>query len=451
LPGLETALADFEVDAANDDTIKISTGTVISIPKDCFVDESGNKVTGKVKIKYREFNDGLSIFLAGIPLLAKTPAGNKQLETGGMFEIRASQDNKSLSMAANKKIGVKYASFQSDSDYDFYSFNESDGTWELKNKPKGEVNTEKELKRKLFQEKLPKVKVPVTDDHFVLSYMGLLDVYIADYDKRQAAFESKAKREKFRKYGISLFDMTLINKYIKYNGTYYAPSELVWKKMEGEQFPDWVKNFQASWNHKGNDLNYKLVSQGDDTYKLTINEKKKTFSTTIKAIMSIKGLLKFSPDVWIKNYDEAYAAAREEEKQINLMAEMYRYAEVTQMGIYNYDRFPDESTSFAVNGTVQFRGKTSESQTPVYLFVGKESYIQYKNDQELTQLKLCTSKELKLVTILNNQELAIYTKEQFSAMNLDSLRTQTPPKYTFNLSKIIKVTSGDELRKELGI
>ncbi|MBW8051417.1 MAG: hypothetical protein FVQ77_13965, partial [Cytophagales bacterium] len=170
------AFNEYAVDATKGDTIVITSGTRIIIPPNAMVDDSGNVVTGKAKIKYREYHDALDIFLSGIPMEYTENGQKEYFQTAGMFEIIAEQNAKELKIAESKTIKVEFASFQPGDEYNFYFFNKNKKKWEYENNIKPKENPKRALIKKEIRKLRPKFKIPFDDSHFVFDYTSLLDV-----------------------------------------------------------------------------------------------------------------------------------------------------------------------------------------------------------------------------------------------------------------------------------
>ena len=105
------------------------TGTHIVIPANALVDENGNTVTGKVTLKFREFQNAREIFLSGIPMQLKEDRSN-YFSSAGMMELRVFKEDKPLQIAKDKKVEVELASaIQPTDDYKLYQF-KNDVEWD---------------------------------------------------------------------------------------------------------------------------------------------------------------------------------------------------------------------------------------------------------------------------------------------------------------------------------
>ena len=90
--------------AEEGETLEYHSGSKIIVPASAFVDEKGNAVKGKVDIEYREFNDHVDMFLAGVP---KELDKHQNLQSVGMMEIKGFQDGKPVFLSMDKTLEVE--------------------------------------------------------------------------------------------------------------------------------------------------------------------------------------------------------------------------------------------------------------------------------------------------------------------------------------------------------
>ncbi|MEY4602740.1 MAG: hypothetical protein RIT43_32 [Bacteroidota bacterium] len=110
-------------------TLHMPTGTHIVIPSDALVDENGNRVSGNVTARFREFHTPGEILHSGIPM----QFGDDRTDffsSGGMMELRVSQNGKELKLSEDKEVNVELASAISpDKDFKLY-FLTDDLNWD---------------------------------------------------------------------------------------------------------------------------------------------------------------------------------------------------------------------------------------------------------------------------------------------------------------------------------
>jgi Leucine-rich repeat (LRR) protein len=116
--------------------------TLISIPKDAFVDGNGKIITEPVTIKYREFRNPAEIFLSGIPMGYDSAGISTTFESGGMFEFKATTVQGTEVFPNDKSlIEIDFNSVSSDTDFNEYSFDETTNKWKFEDVSKVNSNT----------------------------------------------------------------------------------------------------------------------------------------------------------------------------------------------------------------------------------------------------------------------------------------------------------------------
>ena len=102
--------ANFRVVASKGGVFEYPSGSRLTVPPAAFVYENGQPVSGDFDLQYREMNDVIDIFLAGIPMEYDSAGGEYYLESGGMIEIKAEQKGRQLELAPGKHINVEMLS-----------------------------------------------------------------------------------------------------------------------------------------------------------------------------------------------------------------------------------------------------------------------------------------------------------------------------------------------------
>ena len=109
---------------------KTNKGSLIMIPKDAFVNEDGSLVQGDVTIDFKEIFTPSEIILSGIPMNVKQKGVVTPFISDGMFSIVAGCNGTTVKLAEGKSISVSTPSNKADADFDYWYFNEVAGEWE---------------------------------------------------------------------------------------------------------------------------------------------------------------------------------------------------------------------------------------------------------------------------------------------------------------------------------
>lgn len=132
LKNVNVPFEHYEVDAEKGDTFFYKTGSILIFPPNSFVDKEGAKVTGKIDIQYREFQDPLDYYLAGIPMEYDSAGKRYMFVSSGMCEITASKNNVPVFVDPAHKPEINLASTGEDSKPNLYYFDTTRGSWTYK-------------------------------------------------------------------------------------------------------------------------------------------------------------------------------------------------------------------------------------------------------------------------------------------------------------------------------
>lgn len=132
MPSIQKPYGNLVVNAAEKgETLNYESGSKIIVPASAFVDEKGKPVKGKVDIQYREFNDHVDMFLAGVP---KEVDKHQNLQSVGMMEIKGFQDGKPVYLSMDKTLEVelqgRVAANIPTSDLKVYVYGKQQDAWE---------------------------------------------------------------------------------------------------------------------------------------------------------------------------------------------------------------------------------------------------------------------------------------------------------------------------------
>lgn len=94
-----------QLDPKKDHLIQGSQGTVLHIPKDAFVGESGESVSGMVQVEIKEVYDKAEYVKGNLP----TVSNGRQLVSGGVIYVDATAAGRRLKLDRDKEIYVEFA------------------------------------------------------------------------------------------------------------------------------------------------------------------------------------------------------------------------------------------------------------------------------------------------------------------------------------------------------
>lgn len=443
---INVAYDEFNLDA--DSSYKLNAknnyGSVIEIEKGIFVSSAGEKIEGKIKLRYRELHTMNEILLSGIPLNYDAAGMLKRFHSAGMFEIKAFQEDKELFLDSGKVIRVNMASFiNDDRHHAFYLDEKNSRDWEYLKDLEGKENPEK---KKIIQRAKKKVKefnMPL-EGYFAFNYMALIDVYLND-----KSVEIQKKRNdltlqgKIKEYGVTWSNIYCYQA-IDFMGTKQLASLLLWRKLNNEPWPVWASSAICN-----------LTPNTDGTYKLELSQSKGKglYKATIKPFLPIKSLLSFSPSYWKNKYNLAVKKAVAEEMRKLKLADVFRTLEVHKFGVYNVDRLQKEEDYVQVKLLPKFTDSLEKINDieVIYLSENFRTVIRYSSSQ-WNNITLLPDDNAKLFAVLPGNKIALVSSEELKKINYSAYRNETGKALELEFKTIaLPINSAEDIAKVLGI
>lgn len=441
----------FTINSNNTDSIVLQNGSVITIPAHSLTDANGTTILGQVRIEYREFHDAADVLLSGIPMEYYAAGERKQMETAGMFEIKAFQEDKELFIKEGNSIHVKLASYEAEDNYSFFWLDKDQREWQFIDHPELEANTAKtQLIKEVELKKDRLLEIPFKEGYFALNYDAVLDVYYND--NWQDIDNNNEKHRLKRKTDAYNLDWLNIESWesIQYKGNYHRAAMMVWKNRSGKKFPGWL----AKKGHKYEKMFTHLYA---NVYNITLKhpEKDITFTAKVEAIMPLKGLFAFEPEYWSSNFQEAMNQIEKEENRVRLMADVYRSFEINQFGIYNYDRFMKDANKVSIIANFVFDEKINNKLNTidmVYCLPDNEKTVIKYPSYDWNKVSLIPGISMKFIAVLPDNKVAIFDNDSYLDINITALKELEAPSYTFHMQTLDKkIETADDLRTILGI
>lgn len=132
LKGIDIAYEAYTLDAERGDTLYCPSGSILLFPPNAFVDKNGAIIKGEVKVEYREFNDPIDFFVAGISMAYDSAGVNYQFESSGMCEILASQKGEPLFVNPQSQPLINLKSMTTDATHRIYYLDTLKRAWSYK-------------------------------------------------------------------------------------------------------------------------------------------------------------------------------------------------------------------------------------------------------------------------------------------------------------------------------
>jgi len=435
----------FTVQPNADIEISTPSGSKIFVSSSSLIDTSGNPINEPVELSYREFMNAAEIMASGIPMMFTDPVAGikKPFQSAGMFELLAeTKSGKKVVINKEKPVKVELASTITDDGFSNFYLNTATGEWVYSGEEIKKDNTLKlDLNKQL--KKLKDISGFLGKDFFVLDAANLLDQFFNDNYEKIAPYRYENKKKLppgLLKYGMKSKDVYSYS-LVKINRLELPAGLVIWENTKHIEFPEWTKNKQAQ---------FKQLS--GNNYEISISDGKKKaniFKTEIKAIMSIKSMFKYEPELWTKNFEENLSEITKQEEALATMNDVFRTLEVNAFGVYNCDRFYKNPESFTVKANFVFPKNDNGFKPEKVFYVSKKDKvtIPYKYDN-IVLMTFCQDSTASLYTVLENNILASVSADELNKFTKKS-HMNSNIKLSFKPGK--KINSIDDIKKSIGI
>jgi len=119
----------FKLKSEQGATFKTQSNSKIIVPKNAFVNNKGENITGDVEIQFREFHNQADIIASGIQMKYDSAGILSHLESAGMIDIKGLQNNEPIFINPKKEITVELQSTQNADKFNMYVLDTVSKNW----------------------------------------------------------------------------------------------------------------------------------------------------------------------------------------------------------------------------------------------------------------------------------------------------------------------------------
>ena len=361
-----------------------ATGTRLVIPPDALIDENGNKVRGKVTLKFREYQNAYEIFQSGIPMLFGEDRTD-YFSSLGMFELRAFQNGKEVELKKDAAVQVELAAaIAPDADFKLY-FLSDDLNWD--NGKSFEVVENN--RRDVALEALPEIGIKPTNPN--QDTAGFNFEIVSDYAKMP-----HLKIWENIRWTVKKADAKIpVEQAIRLNWDKISISKA---QNQSNLFQLDFESMQTDYSGKQVQLSYSILA----TPQLTGNE-------------LVIATRKYAED--LVAYNRAFGEIVREEERLKLESGVLSKFQINAFGIYNIDKLKDTEILAQVEMQFDFEKELIPELNKVMLYVimEKERTVLNFNAFDWDKIPLLDA-ECALVAVLPSGKVAYVSKENFKAV-----------------------------------
>ena len=395
--GVDVAFQKIQVEPSKSKTISFDSGSSIEIPANAFVDAAGKLVTTPVEVKYREFVSAADIIASGIPMKAAHNGISGNMESAGMFELRASTNQEEIFIAENKDVKVNMATNVGGNDFDFWYFDETMGNWENKGVSKPQANLQKEETKKILasspQLVEPNKPIAFNKNKPVLNF----DINLEEYPE--------------------LKEMDGV--FWQYSGKGTAPESAKWI-------------FDEQWDYANIE-----PSATSNEYQLELKKDKKVFKTYVCPSRKGKDFenAMANYNAKMKDYKDNNLSLQEKKEYYKRQKDFIRSVSVGNTGIFNYDILRKNDENILVQANFNFGKSVPASQSKVNVFLISEGgrMVVAFPFSDWKKFGFNPNNDNLIVAILPNNKVATFTQEDFEEQ-MAFLQSASNSKYDFEMN-----------------
>ena len=383
IPNADLPYKNYTINSDSLSFLKTPTGTKIKVQPGSFVHKDGKIVTGSVSFKLREMHNAYDILQSGIPMsLSQKREGF--LESAGMIEMHAFQNNEELEVNPQKNIDVQLAAYKPSEGYQLYYL--ENNNWQTKDTFLTVQNIEKQ--EKLIR--LNKLPVPPNETDTL---------------------------------GDIIFELAAS----EIDAPYLKPFQNIqWKIKSEEATPQVRQQLRVNWD----EVSIKEVNRRKMKYELTFIKKvliptdtgidyqtsTKKLVLNATPIMNEKTKRKDRKSfaVQMKEYNDYITKIAEEKIRVEKEADLLNAFKINKMGIWNIDCLQRQSEVIFTKINFDFQNEIDPTVNKIKVYVIFEksnSVVQYL-PKDFNIIGIPASMEVSIVAVLPNNNIAFVDDEQ---------------------------------------
>ena len=380
---------EYQLEAGKGAVLSYHTGTIITVPKNAFVDKKGKVVQGNISVKYRELNTPEELFIAGIPMSYDSSGHALSLQTAGLCELQVYKNDSLINIATDNEIKIDISS-KAGKDYSLLLFDTVSKKWLKKNNDTNVVKLDEYAENTGTQNMFVPRKANHSRPRFKLVYRDPL------------------KFPEFEEYKNYSFE-------ISENEKNYDPSEANknWKSVSIKK-DNVTGEYLVTFINSDKQITYRTHTVFEDKdYLAALNIYNNKLKEQQEKSMTGKDPVKLKNANRIKDLQKELL---KNEKDDFVAANIYRTISVSKAGLWCYSKIIDKPIGASHN--IDFKDNNGTTLNLKYIAVlnhSKNTIFRY-TPEEFNTIRFDTTSGNVLVAITSDNSFAYLKNEDYAKL-----------------------------------
>jgi hypothetical protein len=169
----------------------------------------------------------------------------------------------------------------------------------------------------------------------------------------------------------------------------------------------------------------------------------------IEAVMPLKSLFAFTAEQWKTKYDENMELVRQEEERVAKMAEVYRFYQVNNFGIYNYDKFIKQNEYITLKADFKFDAAAPMlDDLEIYCVMSEGRGVVKTLYSDRESFKFLNRSDMKMFTLLAPDRLVVFPAEKIDSVFAE-IKGKGLKQYEFGMTTKARLKNAGDLEMAL--
>jgi len=377
---------EYLLEADKGAVLSYHTGTIITVPKNAFIDKKGKVVQGNVLVKYRELTSPEELFIAGIPMSYDSSGHTLSLQTNGVCELQAYKNDSLINIDPNKEIKIDLSS-KAGNNYSLLLFDTVSKKWLKKNNDTNVVKLDEYAENT----STPNIFIPRKANH--------------SKPRFKLVYRDPSKFPEFEEYKNYSFEIS--EKEENYNP---LEANKNWKSVSINK-DNSTGEYLVTFINPDKQITYRTNAVFEDKdYQIALNTYNKKREEQQARSLAGKDPVKFQNAKRIKDLQKEVL---QKEKKDFFAANIYRTFSVSKAGLWCYSKMIDKPTG--ANHTIDFKDTNGNTLNLKYIAVlnhSQNTIFRY-TPEEFKTLRFDTTSGNVLVAITSDESFAYLKNEDF--------------------------------------